>query len=177
MIPYAPPLIPCAATQIDTITGSVNNSLNPSSGFCGARAHQRINGTFSVFSAAFPAVLAVSASDGINILRNTPSILSTLQESVHPIWAVLNRVEAIRIPSHPASAVPSTSVSTKPPNPATTMPCETPSFDIPGEGRLLQGIVDVALVEGVWIHAPDGPPRYRASCIKAAVVKALMKRK
>ncbi|KAI9437249.1 hypothetical protein H4582DRAFT_1958854, partial [Lactarius indigo] len=47
--------------------------------------HQRINGTSSVFSAAVPALLSTSASEGINTLQNTPSILSELQENVHAI--------------------------------------------------------------------------------------------
>ncbi|KAI9438098.1 hypothetical protein H4582DRAFT_2057581 [Lactarius indigo] len=59
------------------------NGLNSSGGFCaGSRIvvdHQRIKGTSFVFSASVPALLAVSALEGINILRNTPSILSTLQ--------------------------------------------------------------------------------------------------
>ncbi|KAH8986387.1 serine palmitoyltransferase [Lactarius hatsudake] len=73
-------------TQMDMIIGSVANTLNSSGGFCaGSRIvvdHQHINSTSFVFSAAVPALLAVSASEGINILRNTPSILSTLQENV-----------------------------------------------------------------------------------------------
>jgi hypothetical protein len=52
-----------------------------------------------VFSAAALAPLAVSVSayEGINIHRNAPSILRTLQEKVR--GAVLDRVEAITIPS------------------------------------------------------------------------------
>ncbi|KAN0139462.1 serine palmitoyltransferase 1, partial [Lactarius tabidus] len=88
------------ATQIDMIVNSVVNGLNSSGGFCAGSHivvdHRRINGT--VFSAAFPALLTVSASEGINILRNTPSILSTLQENVRAIRAVLDRVEAITNP-------------------------------------------------------------------------------
>ncbi|KAH9032096.1 serine palmitoyltransferase [Lactarius hengduanensis] len=96
-------------TQIDMIIGSVANTLNSSGGFCvGSRIvvdHQHINSTSFVFSAAVPALLAVSASEGINILRNTPSIPSTLQENVRAIRAVLDRVEAITIPSHPTSPI------------------------------------------------------------------------
>ena len=70
------------ATRIDMLVGSVANGLNSSGGFCvDSRTvvdHQQINGTSFVFSAAVPALLAVSASEGINILRNTPSILSSL---------------------------------------------------------------------------------------------------
>ena len=146
------------------LIGSVANGLNSSGGFCaGSRIvvdHQRINGTSFVFSAAVPALLAVSASEGINILRNTPSILSTLQENVRAIRAVLDRVEAITIPSHAASpiihihlrsAMPPVSASAKAPNPATPAPREAPSFDIADEERLLQDIVDEVLAQGVWI--------------------------
>ncbi|KAH8985702.1 hypothetical protein EDB92DRAFT_1936328 [Lactarius akahatsu] len=110
-----------------------------------------------IFSAAVPALLAVSASEGVNILRNTPSILSTLQENVRTIRAVLDPVEAITIPSHPASPIihthlrsASTSGSAKPPNTATPAPRDALSFDTAGEECLLQDIVDEALAQGVW---------------------------
>ncbi|KAH9034364.1 serine palmitoyltransferase [Lactarius deliciosus] len=133
------------ATQIDMIIGSIANTLNSSGGFCaGSRIvvdHQHINSTSFVFSAAVPALLA---------------------ENVRAIRTVLDRVEAITIPSHPASPIvhiylrsaatlsASTSVSAKPPNPATPAPRDAPSFDIAGEERLLQDIVDEALAQGVW---------------------------
>ncbi|KAH9046653.1 serine palmitoyltransferase [Lactarius hengduanensis] len=142
------------ATQIDMITKSIANTLNSSGGFCaGSRIvvdHQHINSTSFVFSAAVPALLAVSASEGINILRNTASILSTLQEN------------AIMIPSHAASPIihihlrsaptlsASTSASAKPAIHTTPAPRDAPSFDIAGEERLLQDIVDEALAQGVW---------------------------
>ncbi len=195
------------------IVGSVANGLNSSGGFCaGSRIvvdHQRINGTSFVFSAAVPALLAVSASEGINILRNTPSILSTLQENVRAIRAVLDRVEVVTIPSHAASPIihihlrsaATLSPSAKPPNPATPAPRDAPSFDIAGEERLLQDIVDEALAQGVWITRArrlrgqeliEARPSIRlavtaalsrkeceraAGVIKAAAVKVLAKRK
>jgi len=195
------------------IVGSVANGLNSSGGFCaGSRIvvdHQRINGTSFVFSAAVPALLAVSASEGINILRNTPSILSTLQENVRAIRAVLDRVEVVTIPSHAASPIihihlrsaATLSPSAKPPNPATPAPRDAPSFDIAGEERLLQDIVDEALAQGVWItrarrlrgqELVEARPSIRlavtaalsrkeceraAGVIKAAAVKVLAKRK
>ncbi|KAI9452060.1 pyridoxal phosphate-dependent transferase [Lactarius psammicola] len=124
------------ATQIDMLVGYVANGLNSSGRFCAGSGivvdHQRINGTAFVFSAAVPALLAVSTSEGINILRNTPSIFSTLQENVPAIRAVLDRVEVITIPSHAASPIIHTHLcsaatlsptpSAKPPNPATPAP-------------------------------------------------------
>ena len=91
------------------LIGSVANGLTSSGGFCvGSRTvvdHQRINGTSFAFSAAVPALLAVSASEGINILRNTPSILSKLQENMRAIRAALDRIDAVTIPSHTASPI------------------------------------------------------------------------
>ena len=97
------------ATQVDVLVGSVANGLN-SSGGCraGWRAvvdHQQIDGASLVSSAAVPALFAASASEGIKILRNTPSILTTLQEKERAIRAVLDRVEAVTIPSHTASPI------------------------------------------------------------------------
>src|ERR1700761_3241794 len=68
------------------LIGSFAHGLNSSGGFCaGSRIvvdHQCINDTSFVFSAVVPALLAFSGSEGINILRNTPSILNALQEKV-----------------------------------------------------------------------------------------------
>ena len=196
------------------LIGSVANGLN-SGGFCVGSCivvdHQRINGTSFVFSAAVPALLAVSALEGINILRNTPSILSTLQENVRAIRAVLDHIDSVTIPSHAASpiihihlrtATPSLSVpAPKAPNPATAASQDAPSFDIPGEERLLQDIVDEVLVQGVWItrawrlrgqELVESRPNIRlavtaalsrkeceraAGVIKAAVTKVVTKRK
>jgi serine palmitoyltransferase len=155
------------------LLGSVAKGLNSGGGFCaGSRVvvdHQRINGSSFIFSAALPAILAVSASEGINILRNTPSILTTLQENIHAVRAVLERVDCITIPSHPASpiihihvrtppathlsplSVPAPSAPAKPSNPASPVPRDAPTFDIATEERLLQDIVDEALAQGVWI--------------------------
>jgi serine palmitoyltransferase len=194
------------------LVGSVANGLNSSGGFCAGSHivvdHQRINGTSFAFSAAVPALLAVSASEGINILRNTPSILT--QENVRAIRAVLDRVEAITIPSHAASpiihfhlrsAAPSSSATLKVPNPSTPALREPPSFDIAGEERVLQDIVDEVLAQGVWItrvrrlrgqELVEARPSIRlavtaalsrkeceraAAVIKAAVTKVLAKRK
>ena len=196
------------------LIGSVANGLNSSGSFCaGSRTvvdHQRINGTSFVFSAAVPVLLAVPASEGINILRNTPSILSTLQENVRAIRAVLDRIDVVMIPSHAASpiihiqlrsATPPLSASIKPVNPATPALRDAVSFDIAGEERLLQDIMDEALAQGMWttrarrlrgqelvearpsIRLPVTAALSRKECeraagvIKAAVAKVIVKRK
>ncbi|KAH9032092.1 serine palmitoyltransferase [Lactarius hengduanensis] len=158
----------------DTIIGSVANGLNSSGGFCaGSRIvvdHQYINSTSFVFSAAVPAPLAVSASEGINILRNTPSILSMLQENVRAIRAVLDRVEAITIhlanhPHLPAFCGDAFCIHLRVCEAAE--PCDPRAVRIAvvaGEERLLQDIVDEALAQGVWTtraRPPRGKERSR----------------
>lgn len=134
----------------------------------------------------------------------------TRKENVRAIRAVLDRVEAITIPSHAASpiihihlrsATPSSSATLKAPNPTSPVPREQPSFDIAGEERVLQDIVDEVLAQGVWItrarrlrgqELVEARPSIRlavtaalsrkeceraAGVIKAAVTKVLAKRK
>ena len=129
--------------------------------------YQRINGTAFVYSASLPGLLATSASEGINILRHTPSLLSTLQDNVRAVRAVLDKLDLITIPSHPAS--PLIHIHVRPPaasslavpaahkgghhhsSPASIEPRDAPVFDIAGEERLLQEVVEEALTQGVLI--------------------------
>ena len=79
---------------------------------------------------------------GINILRNKPSILSTLQKNVRAIRAVLHRAHDLlsrRLADHPRSATPSASgpcEAAEPRDPSGGP--QAPSFDIVGEERLLR---------------------------------------
>jgi serine palmitoyltransferase len=108
-----------------------------------------------------PPLLAVSASEGINILRNTPSILSSLQDNVHVARAILDKVDCIAISSHPASPIihltvrPMSPATLHPPSPTSISPKSSspdpPNADIKQEERLLQEVVDEALAQGVMI--------------------------
>ncbi|CCM05479.1 uncharacterized protein FIBRA_07700 [Fibroporia radiculosa] len=163
------------ASQVDMLVGSAATGLVACGGFCAGSdvvvRHQRINGTAYVFSASMPPMMAVAASESINILRNTPSLMSTLQENVRAVRAILDKVDCITIPSHPASAIihiklgPS-SVPAPPMTPMTPMtpaspsrhskptsvqPRDAPQFDATEEERLLQEIVEDALAQGVLI--------------------------
>ncbi|KAH9160794.1 serine palmitoyltransferase [Lactarius sanguifluus] len=77
------------ATQISMIVGLVANGPNLSGGFCAGSHivmdHPRINGTSFVFSVAVPALLMVSASEGINTLRNMPSVLAAAGERARDV--------------------------------------------------------------------------------------------
>jgi len=161
------------ASKVDMLLGSVAIGLCSSGGFCAGSQfvvdHQRINGPSFVFSASMPALLAVSASEGINLLRSTPSILTTLQENVHAARAILDRVDCITIPSHPASPIihiyirqhapaslhPSAAItishSAKQSNPTSVHSREVQTWEGDVEERMLQDVVEEALAQGVMI--------------------------
>lgn len=164
-----------SAQQVDMIVGSSAKTLAACGGFCAASRvvteHQRINGTAFVFSAAMPPLLAVAATEAINILTDTPSILSTLQENVRTVRTILEKVDCITIPSHPASPIihvqvkPVSPSLLSPPapgtpkpaalngksNPASVVPYNPTSFNLQEEERLLQQVVEEALAQGVMI--------------------------
>lgn len=159
------------AARVDMIIGSLAIGLCSSGGFCAgsltATSHQRHNALSFVFSASLPALLAVSALEGINLLVNTPSILNNLQENVRAARAILDRLDCVTIPSHSASPVihihlntnstslhPSTAVvSTKPSNPSSVLPRDAANWtwDAETEEQILQEVVEDALAQGVLI--------------------------
>jgi serine palmitoyltransferase len=114
-----------------------------------------------------PVVMSVSASESISLLRNTPSILTTLQENIRAVRSILDRLDCITIPSHHASpiihiCVRPVSASTllptgtpgssgKPSNPQSVLPRDPPTFDIEVEEKLLQDVVEDTLIQGVLI--------------------------
>lgn len=157
------------------IVGSCAKTLAGCGGFCAASQvitqHQRINGTSFVFSAAMPPLLAVAASEAIGVLTDTPSVLTTLQENIRVLRGVLEKVDCITIPSHPASPIIHVQVkatspallSPPPPgtvkptslggksNPVSVIPHNAVAFNIDEEERLLQQVVEEALAQGVML--------------------------
>jgi serine palmitoyltransferase len=158
------------------LVGNVAYSLSAGGGFCAGSNivvdHQRINGAAFVYSASMPGLLATAASEGISILRSTPSLLSTLQENARAMRAVLDKSEHVTVPSHAASpllhlhiagafaptpagiASPMTARSPKSPRPppmtavASALPV---GYDIAAEERLLQEVVDECVAQGVLV--------------------------
>jgi serine palmitoyltransferase len=192
------------------LIGSVATSLAAGGGFCAGSHvvvdHQRINGAAFVFSASMPGLLATSASEGIRILRSTPSLLSTLQENVRAVRAVLDKTECIDVPSHSASPLIHIHIhAALTPEPALgptqIAPPGPPPFDIASEDRLLQDIADECGAQGVLVvraqrlrgqELVEARPSIRlavsaaltrkeceraAQVIKAACIKVLGKRK
>ncbi|KAH9034397.1 hypothetical protein EDB83DRAFT_2678146 [Lactarius deliciosus] len=171
------------ATQIDMIVGLVANGPNLSGGFCAGSHivvdHQRINGTTFVFSVAVPALTSCET-------RHLS--LAAAGECARDLGRSrsgrgLHDPLACRLVDHPhppalcGDAICTHILVCEPPNPATPAPREAPSFDIAGEERLLQDIVDKALAQGVWILHSRKESERAASVIWAAVTKVLAKRK
>jgi len=155
------------------LIGSMANGLCASGGFCaGSKVvvdHQRINSTSFVFSAAMPALLAVSASMAIGILTDQPSVFEALRENVQAVRSTLYGVEDIEILSHPVSAVVHIALKSGPaPSNLLSVPMQTrgssrsnpasvvsskdaATFDWQTEEKILQEVVDEALNAGVLI--------------------------
>ncbi|KAJ3055056.1 serine palmitoyltransferase component [Rhizophlyctis rosea] len=83
------------ANKIDILIGSMTGALASSGGFCcGTKEvveHQRLSGQAYTFSASLPAMLAVAAIEGLNILEKEPAILTRLRENASVIHSTLNK--------------------------------------------------------------------------------------
>jgi serine palmitoyltransferase len=116
-------------------------------------------------------MLAKAASEGINMLTTTPSILADLHANIFALRSVLDKIDCITIPGHPTSAIihlyvrratdaptaagllsPDSAVRKRPSNP-TVLVARDPEAeaDILAEERLLQDVVEEALSQGVLL--------------------------
>lgn len=81
-------------SQVDMIIGSLAASLCAGGGFCAGSkdvvGHQRITSSAYCYSAALPAMSAVTASETINILQNNPEVLNTMRENIKAMRAQLD---------------------------------------------------------------------------------------
>ncbi|PGH04391.1 serine palmitoyltransferase [Blastomyces parvus] len=82
------------ATEVDMIVGSLAGPLIAGGGFCAGSEeivhHQRISASAYCYSAALPALLATTASETINLLQNSPDLISQLRENIKAMWAQLD---------------------------------------------------------------------------------------
>lgn len=82
------------SSQIDMIVGSLAGPLCAGGGFCcGTRdvvEHQRIQALSYTFSAALPAMLAVTASETLNVIQSNPEILTQCRENIRAMRAQLD---------------------------------------------------------------------------------------
>lgn len=82
------------ASQVDMIIGSLAGPLCAGGGFCAGNTdvveHQRLMAASYTFSAALPAMLAVAASETLNLLQSNPEILPQCRENIKSMRAQLD---------------------------------------------------------------------------------------
>jgi serine palmitoyltransferase len=81
-------------SQVDMIVGSLAGPLCAGGGFCAGFKdvveHQRVTSTAYTFSAALPAMLAVTASESLNLLQSNPEILTQCRENIRSMRSQLD---------------------------------------------------------------------------------------
>ena len=82
------------SSQVDMIIGSLAGPLCAGGGFCaGAKdvvEHQRITAASYTFSAALPAMMAVTASETLNMLQSNPEFLLQCRENIRTMKGQLD---------------------------------------------------------------------------------------
>ncbi|KAL7892812.1 pyridoxal phosphate-dependent transferase [Trichoderma sp. TUCIM 5745] len=80
--------------QVDMIIGSLAGPLCAGGGFCAGSKdvieHQRITSSAYTFSAALPAMLAMTTSESLKLLQSNPDILVQCRESIRVMRAQLD---------------------------------------------------------------------------------------
>ncbi|PHH56270.1 Serine palmitoyltransferase 1 [Ceratocystis fimbriata CBS 114723] len=78
-------------TQVDMIVGSMAGPLCAGGGFCAGTKtvvdHQRITAASYTFSAALPAMLAVTASESISQIKSNPDLIAECRKNIRIIRA------------------------------------------------------------------------------------------
>ncbi|KIW00396.1 uncharacterized protein PV09_08105 [Verruconis gallopava] len=79
------------ANQVDMLIGSLAGPICSGGGFCAGSPevveHQRIMATAYTYSAALPAMLATTAVETIQLLKDSPEYGIKLQENIDTMWA------------------------------------------------------------------------------------------
>ncbi|KAI0394466.1 aminotransferase class I and II [Xylariaceae sp. FL0594] len=136
------------AEAVDVIVGSLTGPLCAAGGFCAGSTdvvrHQRINALAYTYSAALPAMSAVTASETLNVLQCNPDILTQCRENISAMRAQLDpRSDWIMCTSDAENPV--MLLVFKP------EVIQARRLSIEDQERLLQDCVDEALANGVMI--------------------------
>ncbi|ODA77126.1 hypothetical protein RJ55_07644 [Drechmeria coniospora] len=80
--------------QVDMIVGSLAGPLCAGGGFCAGNKdvveHQRITSSAYTYSAALPAMLAMTASETVHLLQSNPDILTQCRDNIKAMKAQLD---------------------------------------------------------------------------------------
>ena len=82
------------AAEVDMIVGSMAGPLSAAGGFCAGSdevvEHQRLSAASYTFSAALPAISAVTASETLMMLQTQPELFAQLKDNTKTMWAQLH---------------------------------------------------------------------------------------
>ncbi|KAK5082124.1 serine palmitoyltransferase component [Lithohypha guttulata] len=82
------------AAEVDMIIGSMAGPLTAAGGFCAGSdevvEHQRLSAAAYTFSAALPAMSAVTASETLTMLQTQPDMITSLRENTRVMWQQLD---------------------------------------------------------------------------------------
>lgn len=135
-------------SQVDMIIGSLAGPLCAGGGFCAGPKdvveHQRVSSASFTFSAALPAMLAVTASETLNMLQSNPDVISLCRENIKVMRAQLDpRSDWVTCTSAPEN--PILLLVLKP------TVIHARALTIEDQEKLLQECTDEALANGVLI--------------------------
>ncbi|KAH7243191.1 serine palmitoyltransferase component [Fusarium solani] len=141
--------------QVDMIIGSLAGPLCAGGGFCAGPKdvveHQRITSSSYTFSAALPAMLAVTASETLNLLQSNPDILTQCRENIKAMKAQLDpRSDWVVCNSAPENPV--MLVTLKPEVVAAR------KLELEDQERILLDCVEESLANGVMITRTKTQP-------------------
>jgi serine palmitoyltransferase len=82
------------SAEVDMIIGSMSGPLAAAGGFCAGSddivEHQRITAAAYTYSAALPAMAAVTASETLMMLQTQPDLILNLRENIKTMWTQLD---------------------------------------------------------------------------------------
>ncbi|KAI1760912.1 aminotransferase class I and II [Hypoxylon sp. FL1150] len=136
------------AEAVDMIIGSLAGPLCAAGGFCAGSKdvvrHQRINAASYTYSAALPAMAAVTASETLTVLQCNPEILHQCRENIRAMRAQLDpRSDWVQCTSDPENPVMLLAFKVE--------VIKSRQLTNEDQERLLLEIVDEALANGVLV--------------------------
>jgi serine palmitoyltransferase len=89
--------------SVEMLVGSLAHGICSGGGFCAGSPevvdHQRISSSAYVFSAALPAMLAVTTSETLKLLEGNPQVLTALRENIKAFRNQMDRCEYVECTS------------------------------------------------------------------------------
>ncbi|KAJ1566241.1 serine palmitoyltransferase component [Cladochytrium tenue] len=146
-------------SSVEIYAASMANSLCAGGGFCaGTREiveHQRLLGLAYTFSASLPAILTVSALEGMRIIDEEPAVLTRARENMQVVRSTLAKgllpTGAVVLDGDEASPILHVRLRSRLSAGAAGGVAAGPLADREEEERVLQDVVDAAAKDGVLV--------------------------